>query len=117
MRLEAIALPMVRLALTEDIGGGDATTDAVVDPTARARAHIEARREGILAGSGVAVLAFRELDPEMKIAGRAPMEARSRSTRRSPRSRDPRAPFSPPSAWRSISSSTSPGSPPWPAPS
>ena len=51
MRLEAIAPPMVRLALTEDIGGGDATTDAVVDPTARARAHIEARREGILAGA------------------------------------------------------------------
>lgn len=72
MRLEAIALPMVRLALTEDVGGGDATTDAVVDPAARARAHIEARHEGILAGSGVAALAFRELDPGMQIAWSCP---------------------------------------------
>ncbi|HTM00413.1 MAG TPA: carboxylating nicotinate-nucleotide diphosphorylase [Candidatus Omnitrophota bacterium] len=72
MRLEAIALPMVRLALTEDVGGGDATTDAVVDASARARAHIEARHEGILAGSGVAALAFRELDPEMQIAWSCP---------------------------------------------
>src|SRR5688572_30530091 len=63
---------MVRLALTEDVGGGDATTDAVVDPSARARAHIESKHEGILAGSGVAALAFRELDPEMKIAWASP---------------------------------------------
>jgi nicotinate-nucleotide pyrophosphorylase (carboxylating) len=63
---------MVRLALTEDVGGGDATTDAVVDAGARARAHIEAKHEGILAGSGVAALAFRELDPEMRITWAVP---------------------------------------------
>ena len=62
----------MRLALTEDVGGGDATTDAVVDPGARARAHIEAKNEGILAGSAVAALAFRELDPEMKITWAVP---------------------------------------------
>jgi nicotinate-nucleotide pyrophosphorylase (carboxylating) len=72
VRLETIALPMVRLALTEDVGGGDATTDAVVDPTARARAHIEAKHEGILAGSAVAALAFRELDPTMRITWGSP---------------------------------------------
>jgi nicotinate-nucleotide pyrophosphorylase (carboxylating) len=72
VRLEAIALPMVRLALTEDVGGGDATTDAVVDPEARGRAHIEAKHEGILAGSAVAALAFRELDPEMRITWAVP---------------------------------------------
>ena len=43
MRLEAIALPLVRLALTEDLGEGDATTDAVVDEGAAGRAHIAAR--------------------------------------------------------------------------
>jgi nicotinate-nucleotide pyrophosphorylase (carboxylating) len=63
---------MVRLALTEDVGGGDATTDAVVDPFARARAHIQAKHEGILAGSAVAALAFRELDPEMRITWGSP---------------------------------------------
>ena len=55
MRLETIALPMVRLALTEDVGGGDATTDAVVDPAARARAHIEAHGGLILLTSRVSV--------------------------------------------------------------
>jgi nicotinate-nucleotide pyrophosphorylase (carboxylating) len=63
---------MVRLALTEDVGGGDATTDAVVDPSARSRARIEAKHEGILAGSAVAALAFRELDPEMRITWASP---------------------------------------------
>jgi nicotinate-nucleotide pyrophosphorylase (carboxylating) len=67
MRLEAIALPLVRLALTEDIGGGDATTDAVVDPEARSRARIEGRQEGVLAGTDVAALVFRELDPEAEV--------------------------------------------------
>jgi nicotinate-nucleotide pyrophosphorylase (carboxylating) len=63
---------MVRLALTEDVGGGDVTTDAIVEASSRARAHIEARSEGILAGSAVAALAFRELDPEMRITWAAP---------------------------------------------
>jgi len=53
--------------LTEDIGGGDATTEVVVDPKARVRAHIEARGKGILAGNAVAQLAFAELDPEVEI--------------------------------------------------
>lgn len=70
MRLEAIALPLVRLALTEDLGGGDATTDAVVDPEAPALAHIEARAEGVLAGGPVAALAFRELDPAAALTWR-----------------------------------------------
>jgi nicotinate-nucleotide pyrophosphorylase (carboxylating) len=67
MRLETIAAPLVRIALTEDIGGGDATTEVVVDPKARVRAHIEARARGILAGEAVVVLAFQELDPEVEI--------------------------------------------------
>jgi nicotinate-nucleotide pyrophosphorylase (carboxylating) len=58
---------MVRLALTEDVGGGDATTDALVDAGARARAHIVARQEGVIAGTAVAALAFRELDPDVRV--------------------------------------------------
>lgn len=72
MRLETIALPMVRLALTEDVGGGDATTDALVDAAARARARIVAKQEGVIAGSGVAALAFRELDPGVKVTWAVP---------------------------------------------
>lgn len=63
MKLDAIVLPLVRLALTEDLGGGDVTTDAVVDADTPAVAHIVARAEGVLAGSLAATLAFRELDP------------------------------------------------------
>lgn len=62
----------MRLALTEDVGGGDATTDATVDAGARARAHIESNQEGILAGTAVAVLAFRELDPEVRVTWTIP---------------------------------------------
>ena len=57
----------MRLALTEDIGGGDVTTDAVVDAERSGRGHIEARQEGVLAGNDVAGLAFRELDPDAKV--------------------------------------------------
>lgn len=67
MRLEAFALPLVRLALTEDLGGGDVTTDGVVDESATGRAHIEARHEGVLAGREIAELTFRELDHEAKV--------------------------------------------------
>ena len=72
MRLESIAAPLVRIALTEDIGGGDATTEVVIDPKARVRAHIEARGKGVLAGNAVAALAFAELDPEVEIDWLAP---------------------------------------------
>ncbi len=61
----------MRIALTEDIGGGDVTTQAVVDEKAYARAHIEARGACVLAGTEVAAIAFRELDPDVKIAWRA----------------------------------------------
>jgi nicotinate-nucleotide pyrophosphorylase (carboxylating) len=72
MRLESIAAPLVRIALTEDIGGGDATTEVVVDAKARVRAHIEARGKGVLAGNSVAAIAFAELDPEVEIDWIAP---------------------------------------------
>lgn len=57
----------MRLALTEDVGGGDATTDALVDAAAHARARIVAKQEGVLAGTAVAALAFRELDPDVRV--------------------------------------------------
>ncbi|HEX4012698.1 MAG TPA: carboxylating nicotinate-nucleotide diphosphorylase [Candidatus Cybelea sp.] len=61
--LELIAAPLVRAALLEDFGrGGDVTADAIVDPEQRARARIVARREGIVAGLDVALLAFSLLD-------------------------------------------------------
>ena len=53
----------VLLALEEDIGSGDITTESIVPQDAAARARIVAKEEGILAGIEVAAEVFRTLDP------------------------------------------------------
>jgi nicotinate-nucleotide pyrophosphorylase (carboxylating) len=64
--LEIVAEPIVRAALAEDLGrGGDITTQAIVPETARARARLAARSEGVVAGTSIALLAFRLLDPSI----------------------------------------------------
>jgi nicotinate-nucleotide pyrophosphorylase (carboxylating) len=54
---------LVRRALAEDLGWGDATTQAVVPGDARAVGAFVARAQIVLAGLDVAVEAFRQLDP------------------------------------------------------
>jgi len=58
---------LVRRALGEDIGTGDATTEAVVPPQASARAHILARQTLVCAGLPIAEKVFRALDPEIRV--------------------------------------------------
>src|SRR5437867_8910775 len=58
---------LVRRALEEDIGAGDATTGAVVSPRASARAHILARQTLVCAGLPIAEKVFRALDPEIRV--------------------------------------------------
>ena len=60
---EAALQAIVRLALAEDVGSGDATTLAVVPAGARARAVIRARQDGILSGIDAAREVFRRVDP------------------------------------------------------
>ena len=57
---------IVRLALDEDIGTGDVTTEAVVPPGTEAVAEVVAKGEGILAGVPVAVLVLAEVDPTVR---------------------------------------------------
>lgn len=58
--------PLVKAALLEDLGrAGDITTDAVIPAALTARAAIVAREVGTIAGTRVAELAFRLLDPAM----------------------------------------------------
>ncbi len=53
----------MRAALLEDLGrGGDLTTEAIVDPALRARGRIVSRRDGVVAGIGIAALPFELLD-------------------------------------------------------
>lgn len=56
---------LIDLAFEEDIGSGDVTTDAVIEPEREARAVILAKEPLILAGLQVAEEVFVRLDPKM----------------------------------------------------
>jgi nicotinate-nucleotide pyrophosphorylase (carboxylating) len=58
---------LVRRALAEDVGPGDATTTAIVPPGSPAKAVILARQTLVCAGLPIAETVFRELDPEMRV--------------------------------------------------
>lgn len=58
---------IVRNALAEDIGPGDASTAATTPPNAVARAHILARQTLVCAGLPLAENVFCALDPEMGV--------------------------------------------------
>ena len=65
MNLETIALHTVKVALMEDLWGGDVTTAAIVPEGLVAEASIVAKANGVIAGLDVARLVFREVDPEI----------------------------------------------------
>jgi nicotinate-nucleotide pyrophosphorylase (carboxylating) len=54
---------VVRLAIEEDLGFGDVTTDAVVDPRAQGEAMLIAKEDLVLAGMPVFKKVFLVLDP------------------------------------------------------
>lgn len=58
---------LIDRALAEDVGDGDATTEATVDAAARARATITQKAPGVISGVLVAEAVFRRLDPECEI--------------------------------------------------
>jgi nicotinate-nucleotide pyrophosphorylase (carboxylating) len=59
----ALYREIVRRALAEDFGWGDATTEAIVSSDRRGRGTIVARSACVLAGLDVAGETFRQLDP------------------------------------------------------
>ena len=61
--LEALALNLVKYALSEDVGTGDITTLNAVGPGVRARGAFVAHAHGVISGLDVARLTFREADP------------------------------------------------------
>jgi len=62
-----IADRIIRLALDEDLGRGDMTTEAVIDPSQRGEACLIAREEIILAGMPVFWRVFSLLDADTAI--------------------------------------------------
>ena len=61
---------LIARALAEDVGAGDLTTEAVVEPGLRARARIEQKARGMVFGLDVAEAVFRRLDPQVSVARR-----------------------------------------------
>ena len=57
---------LVTRALAEDVGGGDLTAEALVEPGRRARARIEQKQAGVLFGLEVAHAVFSRLDPQVQ---------------------------------------------------
>ncbi|HIE17018.1 MAG TPA: carboxylating nicotinate-nucleotide diphosphorylase [Dehalococcoidia bacterium] len=54
-------------ALQEDLGSGDATTEALIPQTQQGKAIIIAKEEGVLAGIDIAKQVFLKVDPELKL--------------------------------------------------
>ena len=59
-------LPLVRFALSEDVGTGDVTTLNSVPANVGARATLLAKAPGVVSGVEIAAMTFREVDPELK---------------------------------------------------
>jgi nicotinate-nucleotide pyrophosphorylase (carboxylating) len=64
--LEAVALPLVKWALSEDVGSGDITSLNALPAGVGARGALVAKEPGVVAGLDLAKLTFRELDPNLK---------------------------------------------------
>jgi len=58
----------IDIALREDIGEGDTTTQLVVPEAARARARVVSRQKAVIAGTSPAAEVFRRVDPELKVS-------------------------------------------------
>jgi nicotinate-nucleotide pyrophosphorylase (carboxylating) len=58
---------IVDLALSEDLGRGDVTTDTLVPPELEGAASVLVKGDGILAGAGVAEIVFRRVDPQLQV--------------------------------------------------
>lgn len=58
---------VVKAALAEDVGPIDATSEAVVPPKHQGSVCMVAREPMVLAGAALAVSAFRQIDPELKV--------------------------------------------------
>ncbi|NIR66970.1 MAG: nicotinate-nucleotide diphosphorylase (carboxylating), partial [Aliifodinibius sp.] len=57
---------LIDVALAEDIGSGDVTTDAIIDDQKKAKAIWIAKQEGVVAGLDAAKFVFQKFDEEIE---------------------------------------------------
>jgi nicotinate-nucleotide pyrophosphorylase (carboxylating) len=58
---------IIRAALLEDIGDGDHTSDACIPSTAKGRARLLVKEDGVVAGVQLAERVFLQVDPALKV--------------------------------------------------
>jgi nicotinate-nucleotide pyrophosphorylase (carboxylating) len=56
----------IELALAEDAGQGDVTSDILIPPGLQGKASILVKAEGVLAGTDVARMVFQKVDPSLR---------------------------------------------------
>ncbi|SIS52739.1 carboxylating nicotinate-nucleotide diphosphorylase [Alicyclobacillus vulcanalis] len=67
MWLDLVTRDLIRLALAEDLGRGDLTTEAVIPPEATARASVWIKEPARVCGTAVCQAVFHEVDPHLRI--------------------------------------------------
>jgi nicotinate-nucleotide pyrophosphorylase (carboxylating) len=67
-KLLKAAEPLIELALAEDIGSGDFTTQATIPESVRGRGVIIAKAHGVICGLPVAAAVFRAVDERISFA-------------------------------------------------
>ncbi|MFH1015737.1 MAG: carboxylating nicotinate-nucleotide diphosphorylase [Chloroflexota bacterium] len=58
---------IIELALAEDLGQGDVTSEILIPPDLVGKAYILVKEEGVIAGLKVAEKVFRHVDPTLKV--------------------------------------------------
>lgn len=58
---------LLRLALAEDLGGGDVTSIATIDPAARGEAAIRAKQELVVSGLRILAPLWELVDPQVQV--------------------------------------------------
>ncbi len=59
------AYKLIELALHDDVGDGDITTNNIVPAAVRRKAKMVAKEDGVIAGLPVAEIVFKKLDPDL----------------------------------------------------
>ncbi|MCF8261557.1 MAG: carboxylating nicotinate-nucleotide diphosphorylase [Melioribacteraceae bacterium] len=58
---------LIKLALSEDVGSGDVTTEALIPKKLNTEAFIVAKEEGVIAGLGIVEKVFQSINKKIKV--------------------------------------------------